>query len=124
MSIYVYYRPDVQEQIEEPGTKDTEGQDGALSASRSVASPVKAQTPNPLKVQIYKIVKTSNQAIPDLSYSVTTFLCHCRIHTKHLNDMISKFFIYLKKSYTFCMLLWILTNICLYFKLTCHKVTG
>ncbi|XP_060579121.1 uncharacterized protein LOC132736071 isoform X14 [Ruditapes philippinarum] len=55
--------PDVQEQIEEPGTKDTEGQDGALSASRSVASPVKAQTPNPLKaVELVQSMSQDEQA--------------------------------------------------------------
>ncbi|XP_060579105.1 uncharacterized protein LOC132736071 isoform X3 [Ruditapes philippinarum] len=56
-------KPDVQEQIEEPGTKDTEGQDGALSASRSVASPVKAQTPNPLKaVELVQSMSQDEQA--------------------------------------------------------------
>ncbi|XP_060579110.1 uncharacterized protein LOC132736071 isoform X7 [Ruditapes philippinarum] len=59
----VNVRPDVQEQIEEPGTKDTEGQDGALSASRSVASPVKAQTPNPLKaVELVQSMSQDEQA--------------------------------------------------------------
>ncbi|XP_053397874.1 uncharacterized protein LOC123552387 isoform X14 [Mercenaria mercenaria] len=52
-------RPDVQEQIDEPGTKDNDGQDGSVLESGSVVSPSKAPTPNPLKA--LELVRSMSQ---------------------------------------------------------------
>ncbi|XP_053397861.1 uncharacterized protein LOC123552387 isoform X3 [Mercenaria mercenaria] len=52
-------KPDVQEQIDEPGTKDNDGQDGSVLESGSVVSPSKAPTPNPLKA--LELVRSMSQ---------------------------------------------------------------